>query len=986
MASDDLEQIKQRIDVAELISQYIPTKKAGRNFKANCPFHTEKDPSFVISPEKQIWHCFGCFPKKSLIKTEKGFHQIEKIKIGQKVLTHKGRYMPVVRSLWRPYKGKIIDIKIRKSNEKVSLTSDHEVYVIKTKNCIHKSRLTRICQQQCKKIYCPQFYKNYKIEKVAASDLSINDYLLYPINQEIKDIKFINLNKYYNRKITNLGPNIRRIPINIKVDEKFLKLIGYYIAEGSNHRAYIRFSLGNHEKKFAQEIKSLIKDIFKIKVGIHKRKGNRTGLEITACNSKLSNIFENLCGKGAKNKHIPYAFQYLAPKKQKTILEAIFKGDGYLGKISKCKQDRKYKSITTVSIILAEQIRDVLLRLRITPQFWQQKEKIDSNIHHQKSFVISWQENKILNFTHFYQKAKNGILYWLSPITEINERDFKGNVYNLTIAKDHSYMASNFVVGNCGKGGDIFTFLMEYEGIEFGDALKQLAEKAGVKLKPQDPKLKKEKDELYLINTLAAKFFHHVLIKTKAGKKPLDYLKKDRGLPEKIILEFQLGYAPDSWDILSKLLRKRNFAISDILKSGLVIEKDNNDYYDRFRNRITFPVANVAGSVVGFSGRCFDKIEAKTQGRASEPAKYINSPDTPIYNKSQIIYALDKAKPAIRKKDQIILVEGQMDVTAAHMAGFSNTVASSGTALTLEQINHLKKFSENLVFAFDPDSAGTAATKRAIDTAHAVDIFPKIIITPPGKDPADWLKSDKNGFKKALIDALGVVDYYLAKAKEEYKNKSLSPQDKRTICQEILPIIKNIADSVARADYLKKLANHIDIDEKYLLDAMRKTKIEPKIQEAIDIASEPQKASKKLQLEQRILGFALAHPQFTKAILKKIDSADFEAKNNIDIAKSIEKFYTKDSKSQKNIDLKKILSEDLFKIANIYILAIEKEFEDAKTDQIKQEIQFTLKQIRSFKLENIKKDFQNKIAQAEKDGDRKKIKELLKNLQKQIGI
>ncbi|PJB98316.1 MAG: hypothetical protein CO078_02160, partial [Candidatus Nealsonbacteria bacterium CG_4_9_14_0_8_um_filter_36_17] len=702
MLNSPIDEIKSRLDIVEVIGSYIKLQKTGANFRALCPFHSEKKPSFFVSPARQIWHCFGCFPAKSLIKTEKGFHNIEEIRVGQKVLTYKGRFMPVIRALWRPYKGKMVDIKTRKSNQIVSLTTEHEVYAIKTKNCRYKRHRIGICQWNCKKCKKP-FYQNYKIEKLPASQLSLNDYLLYPINQEVKDIEVINPNKYYNRKISNYGPDIGEIPTNIKIDEKFLKLIGYYIAEGSNHRAYIRFSLGNHEKKFASEIKSLIKEIFGIEAGVYlRKKGLRTGIDISACNSKLSNIFENLCGKGAKSKHIPFDFQYLPPEKQRIILEAIFKGDGYSGKVAKCKSDRRYKNITTISLILAEQVRDILLRLNKSPGFYTEKEKVDKkNVNHKTAFTVHWQEDYILNFSQFYQNPKEKVLYWLCPIREIKKRHFKGDVYNLTVAKDHSFMTPNFVVGNCGKGGDLFGFVKEIEGVEFGDALRILAQKAGVELKkytPEYTKLKSERQRLYEICELATRFFEKQLEESSTGKEAKKYLIS-RGITEESIKKWRLGYSPDTWQGLSDFLVSKRYKQEEAERAGLSIKNERGSFFDRFRGRIIFPIFDLNSQVIGFGGRVF-KEKDKT-----EIAKYVNTPNTLLYDKSRVLYGLDRAKLEVRKRENCVLVEGYTDVIMSHQAGILNVVATSGTALTPYQLKILKRYSENLILGFDMDVA-----------------------------------------------------------------------------------------------------------------------------------------------------------------------------------------------------------------------------------------------------------------------------------------
>jgi DNA primase catalytic core len=867
MISSPVDEIKNRLDIVQVIGSYLKLSKAGANFRAVCPFHSEKKPSFFVSPARQIWHCFGCFPAKSLIKTEKGFHNIEDIKVGQTVLTHKGRFMPVVRTLWRPYRGKMVDIKTRKSNQIVSLTAEHETYVIKTKNCLHKGRSTRICQWRCDKKYCPQFYSKYKIEKIPASQLSLNDYLLYPINQEVKDIEIIDVNRYYDRRVSNYGPDINEIPTNVKVDEKFLKLIGYYIAEGSNHRGYIRFSLGNHEKEFAIEIKNLVKEIFGIETGIHlRKKGQRTGIEISACNSKLSNIFENLCGLHAENKHIPFEFQYLLPEKQRIILEAIHRGDGYSGKVAKCKKDRRYRAITTISLILAEQVRDILLRLGKSPGFYVEKGKIDKkNVSHKTAFTVQWQEDYILNFSQFYQDSKEKVLYWLNPIREIKKRDFEGNVYNLTVAEDHSYMTPNFVVGNCGKGGDIFGFVREIENVEFGDALRILAQKAGVELRPVSKELKTERTRLYEICELAARFFEKQLEGSKAAEAVKKYLL-DRGLSQESIKKWRLGYSPDTWQGLSDFLVGRGYKRDEIERAGLAVKNDRGNFFDRFRGRIIFPVFDLNSQIIGFGGRVFGE-KAK-----NEVAKYVNTPNTLLYDKSRVLYGLHEGKMDIRKKNQCVLVEGYTDVILLAQAGFGNVVASSGTALTPHQLKIIKRYSDNLFTAFDMDVAGDSATKRGIDMAQAMGFNIKVLMLPEDSDPADIIQKNAKDWEGILENAKSILDFYFDTT--FLRQDAKKPEGKKLISRILLPVLKRIPNEIERSFWVQELARRLQVKEEAVTEELKKTKLDREFVVAEVEPEEPPMAtlqkSRRELLEERLATLILRCPGMIDSVPEEI--------------------------------------------------------------------------------------------------------------------
>lgn len=971
--SSPVEEIKNRLDIVEVIKEYLELKKTGANYRALCPFHSEKKPSFFVSPSRQIWKCFGCFPAKSLVKTENGFHNIEELQVGQKVLTHKGRFMPIIRTLWRPYKGKMIDLKVRKSNLNISLTGDHQVYVIKTKNCVHQSRLTRICQRRCNKKYCPRFYKDYKVEKVPASELSLNDYLLYPINQEIKDLEIIDLEKYYNRKESKFGQDIAQIPTKVKVDEKFLKLIGYYIAEGSNHRAYIRFSLGPHEEEFAKEIRRLIEEIFEIKSSIHQRRGKKTGIEISACNSKLSNIFENLCGKGASNKHIPFELQFLSPKKQRVLLDAIYKGDGYQGKDSDCKTERKYKGITTISLILAEQLRDILLRLKIAPGIYVEKEKTDKKgVHHQRSYQITWRKDRISHYTDFYKKE--GVWYWISPIREIKERQFKGKVYNLTVAEDHSYMTPNFVVGNCGRGGDVFEFIKQIEGVEFGDALKILAKKAGVELKPQDPRLKTQRQRLYEICELASKFFRTQLNKSKKGKKAKKYLLK-RKINSPSIQKWQIGYAPDRWEGLTNFLTSKGYKEKEIARAGLAIKGKKGGFYDRFRGRIIFPVFNLNSQVVGFGGRVFKKKDKE------KIAKYLNTPNTLIYDKSKILYGLDKAKVEIRKKDRCILVEGYTDVISLFQAGFKNVVATSGTSLTPYQLKILKRYTQNIVTGFDMDMAGDAATKRGIGLAQQKDFNIEVITMPSGKDPADIVTQSPQKWKKLMDQSLSIVEYYFETTFSKFEPQK--PREKKKISEILIPLLKRIPNKVVRAHWIQELATRLEVKEEDVRQELNETKLESSVESSSEKERSEASKSRKQKLEERLLSLLLAEPRLYSLVEK--EDLNFMSPKTVDLISGLKKHFKKfSSKKEKLTDPSVLQKTFSLKEADLLNqLALRAEIEEQFSEiEFEEEAQVCLREIRHSTIKQKLNKISEKIRKAEKSKDYQKVDSLIKKFNK----
>lgn len=385
----------------------------------------------------------------------------------------------------------------------------------------------------------------------------------------------------------------------------------------------------------------------------------------------------------------------------------------------------------------------------------------------------------------------------------------------------------------CQKGGDVFSFVMEMEGLEFREALRILAEKAGVELVKENPAVTERKSRTIDILELATKFYAFQLWEGPGKDRILSYLH-DRGLSDEKIKEFRLGYAPKGWRNIFDFLMKRGYRLDEIVDSGLAIRKDGSQgAYDRFRGRIMFPIADYSGRVVGYSARV-------APGEDESQAKYINSPETGVYHKSRILYGIDKAKGEIKRRDFVLLVEGNMDAIAASQAGFPNVVAVSGTALTSEQVDILKRYTRNFRMFFDMDSAGEAATRKSIRLCLSKDVAVKVVEIPSGKDAADIAKSDPKALRRAVEESKDAVECLFERSFR--KHDGGTAQGKRLIADDLLEIIEGFDNPIERSHWTKKLSEGLEIDERALTEMLRKANLksrnplpEPSIKDASEL-------------------------------------------------------------------------------------------------------------------------------------------------------
>ncbi len=387
--------------------------------------------------------------------------------------------------------------------------------------------------------------------------------------------------------------------------------------------------------------------------------------------------------------------------------------------------------------------------------------------------------------------------------------------------------------GQCNEGGDVFKFVMKREGWDFNETLKYLAGRAGVVLTPLTPERKAEEDQYESYRNIleeGVRFYHYQLTKTPAGKPALDYLLK-RGIKMESVTKFELGYAPDSYEAVINHLNGKGYALNDLQGVGLVNERDSGGYYDKFRNRIMFPIRDGSGKMAGFGARILNPEDVP---------KFLNSPQTALFNKSHLLYGLNLARKPVRDADQVVIVEGYLDVIALHQSGFENTVSPMGTAMNEDQLRFLKKFTRRIVLALDADTAGEKATLRGLEIARqaldregelAFDAHGllrnearlqadvRVTTIPEGLDPDDVVLKDPAAWKKILENAKPIVVHVmetLAAGQNLDDGKVRS-----SIAEKVLPLIEDVPSAVERDTYRQQLARMLKVDERALLGSQK---------------------------------------------------------------------------------------------------------------------------------------------------------------------
>jgi len=474
----------------------------------------------------------------------------------------------------------------------------------------------------------------------------------------------------------------------------------------------------------------------------------------------------------------------------------------------------------------------------------------------------------------------------------------------------------------CGKGGDLFTFVMDIEGLTFVETMRLLAPKAGVELKQSDPKLSSQRNRSLDVMELATKYYHHILMTTKQAESARDYLAK-RGLSEETILEWRIGYSPDSWDDLVNFLGSRGYTPNEIFAAGLSTKKEGTSrFYNRFRGRIMFPIADVNGNIVAFTARVSPEKEA-----TEKMGKYINSPQSSIYDKSKILFGLNKAKQAIRQENMVVLVEGQMDVITAHQHGFKNVIATSGTALTIEQLDAIKRYTTNILLALDADAAGQEAIQRGEQVARSIDyqemeaedargrlrryIDPeqsftfhiKVIEIPNGKDPDDCIRNNPEEWRQAVINAKQVMEFYFDKALAALDVGNI--EHRRAALKVLLPKLVELGqENRSEQDFwLKRLSQRLNLTETALRADLQAAESQFRPQQASANRTRVKEASvlapkgRGEQLSELLLALVLRQPNYFSYLANNLQLDQLVGATNQGLYKGLIIYYNKNTET-----------------------------------------------------------------------------------------
>lgn len=535
----------------------------------------------------------------------------------------------------------------------------------------------------------------------------------------------------------------------------------------------------------------------------------------------------------------------------------------------------------------------------------------------------------------------------------------------------------------CGRGGDVLAFVMEMESLGFMETLRLLAPKAGIVWRNESSVAYSRRNRLLDILDLAAKYFAHHLDKDPRGLACKKYLL-NRGLSEETIKDWMIGYSQEERSLINFLktrpARGQKYNDEEIFLAGLSLKSDSGQYYERFRDRIMFPIWDVNNNVIAFTARVNPSKEA-----TEKMGKYINSPQTELYDKSRIVFGLNRAKKIIKKDDLAVVVEGQMDAISAHQHGFTNVVASSGTALSSEQLRLIKRFTNNIALAFDMDNAGQMAADRGLKEAMAQEFNIKVIILPQGKDPDECLRNNPKDFKNALEQAPSMMEYYFQKVKNEFDFSQIN--SRKSGVAKLLKMVSQLNNKIEADFWLKRISQEADVPESLLREAITKAETSPDSSGSKTKSGDTKATellSREARLSELLLALLIKFPDFLEYSLNNLDPDYLVGEMNRLFYRNLIIYYNKVNVLDYEQLRDYLFNQDerLAPMIDKISLLGEKDFYSFTPAAVKNEIIKIILDLKKFTWQAEIKKIEKELALAEKQNDQDKLNSLMSDLKK----
>lgn len=857
-----IEEVRERADIVEIASEFTALKRQGIRFAGLCPYpdHQEKTPSFSVSPERNFYYCFGCLEANERIWTSRGLIPIAAAEVGDQVIGLDGQRETITDKWFKS--GSTLKIKTGAAKDGIELTPDHWCVFVKREEALRSiSRVHLRYSDREESRFSSKLRKrdrNVRLSVERAADIREGDFWLYPVIEEElrcdQPLDGRSVIKPYTK-----GPRTERIE-ELPVNPETAWLYGIWLAEGSLYRGGIKFSFGAHEADtLVQRVSALLEKQF-ARSSTKFVRPERNLCEVACSSTDLAALLGHWFGRGCENKRVPIEALNWTPECQRALIDGYMEGDG-----------RKVTSAATVSEELAYGIFALSVQAGRICSLSSLAARVGKDgVGRRRTYYVHLLSKESLK--GFFAEVDHTRYFWSVVQTVEDAHEEPVTVVDISTTGSHTFLTKMGITHNCQKGGDAIKLVMDLKSFAFSDAVSYLAERSNIELEFEgsaaDAEAARERNsrrrKIYKALAAAAIYYNKYLLRSQSpeAEQARRYLK-GRGFERSTIEEFRLGYAPPRGKSgLTDATRKLGIERRVLDDAGLLSARGG----ERFSGRITFPISDRRGRIVGFGARAL---------REDQQPKYLNSPETQLFSKRELLYGFPQVAEAIRRERAVLIVEGYTDVLMLYQSGIKNVVATLGTATTPNHLRTLSGYADRIYMLFDPDAAGEKALERADATvrelerggdpdtvAAATSLKLDLRAVRLNEDPADWLLGHSpDEFREMLTSSVTLLEYLFRRKAERARGAGAAERSR--MMSEVQELIRRIEDPVFYRDALRIAAEALGVSPGEL-ESGRREMGAPKSRSSPAMPGDPLE-----QAGREVLILLVAHPDLTATALEQ---------------------------------------------------------------------------------------------------------------------